>query len=64
MGGSVRIPLIKTTLAPALTIRGQYLLSWRGIVLIYELGGGTFDVSILTIVEGILEVKQPPVTLT
>ncbi|KAI4348153.1 hypothetical protein L6164_008912 [Bauhinia variegata] len=34
------------------------------IVLIFDLGGGTFDVSLLTIEEGIFEVKAMPETLT
>jgi molecular chaperone DnaK len=33
-------------------------------ILVFDLGGGTFDVSLLEIGDGVIEVKAPPVTTT
>ena len=33
-------------------------------ILVFDLGGGTFDVSLLEIGEGVVEVRRPPVTTT
>ncbi len=32
-------------------------------ILVFDLGGGTFDVSVLTIDNGVFEVRQPPLPI-